>query len=43
MGTLAESLKFNFQTMYASADKPDDSHNLNFEFILNDYKVKIKY
>lgn len=43
MGMLAESLKFNFQTKYSSAKKLDCSHNLNFEFTFNNYKVKLKY
>lgn len=42
LGTLAESLKFNIQTQY-SAENSDCFQNLNFEFIIDNYKVKIKY
>lgn len=43
MIALPESLKFNFQTKYASADKTESSHDLNYEFILSNYEVKTKY
>lgn len=41
-GTLAESLKFNFQTKYSSAEKQECSQDLNFEFTINNYKVTMK-
>jgi len=40
LGTLAESLKLNFKTKYSSAEKPDCTQDLNFEFTINNYKVK---
>lgn len=40
LGTLAESLKFNFQTEYSSAKNLECSQSLNFEFTINNYKVK---
>jgi len=40
VGSLAESLKLNFQTKYSSAEKPDCTQDLNFEFTINNYKVK---
>lgn len=40
--TLAESLKFNFLIKYASVEKPESPQDLNFEFTLNNYKVKLK-
>lgn len=40
LGTLAESLKFDFKTKYSSTEKPEISHDLNYEFSINNYKVK---
>jgi len=42
VGPLAESLKLNFQTKYSSVEKPDCTQDLNFEFTINNYKVKIE-
>ncbi|XP_060864841.1 trafficking protein particle complex subunit 10 isoform X2 [Metopolophium dirhodum] len=39
IGPLAESLKLNFQTKYSSAEKPDCTQDLNFEFTINNYKT----
>lgn len=40
--TLNESLKFNFKTKYSSAENPSSFQSLNFEFIISNYKVKMK-
>lgn len=42
LGTLSESLKFNFLIKYASAEKPESPQDLHFEFTLNNYKVILK-
>lgn len=43
IGTLAESLIFNFHTKYLSPKKPECFHDLSLEFTVNDYKVNMNY
>ncbi|XP_050441422.1 trafficking protein particle complex subunit 10 [Adelges cooleyi] len=41
MGTLIEPLKFNFQLKYSSTHQEESSHELKYEFMVNNYRTQV--